>query len=184
PFASDVNAHEQIRRVTPVIRGIHAQCDVAISIDTRLALVARAALDEGVEIINDVSGLEGDPDMLSTALRSEAGICVMHMQGTPQTMQVAPHYNDVVTDVADYLQRRCVALSDVGFDDDRVCLDPGVGFGKTHEHNLELMRNCRQFHDLGRPLLVGHSRKGFLGKLLGDAEASRDAVTAGASVAL
>jgi dihydropteroate synthase len=157
---------------------------VPISIDTSKSKVARAAIDAGAEIINDVTGLEGDPSMLQTVLETGAGICAMHMQGTPQTMQDHPQYDDVVADIFGYLSQRLDALLMAGMDRERVCLDPGIGFGKTHEHNMTLMANCRTFHALGCPLLIGHSRKGFLGKLIGNKEADRTNATVAASLAL
>lgn len=184
PYAVDVDADEQLRRVVPVVSQLKRQTNVPLSIDTRLAIVARAALDAGAEIINDVSGLEEDPTMASLAIASRAGVCVMHMQGTPQTMQVEPRYADATTEIARYLAERRDALLSAGLAHDQICLDPGIGFGKTHAHNIELMSHCGQFLDLGCPLLVGHSRKGFLGKLLGDPAADRTHATAGAAVAL
>ncbi len=122
--------------------------------------------------------------MLPLAVESGAGLCAMHMQGTPQTMQDQPQYTDVVAEIHDYLRRRRDVLLAAGVAPERICLDPGIGFGKTHEHNLELMRHCERFQDLGCPILVGHSRKGFLGKLLGDSTANRDAATLGSALSL
>jgi dihydropteroate synthase len=146
--------------------------------------VARAALVAGAELINDVTGLEGDPEMIEVALESNAGVCAMHMQGTPQTMQDDPRYDNVVEEILEYLRQRRDALLAAGIERERICLDPGVGFGKTHQHNLTLMAHCGRFHELGAPVLVGHSRKGFLAKLLADKEADRDAATAGSAMAL
>ena len=144
----------------------------------------------GAEIINDVTGLEGDPGMLPLAAASRAGICAMHMQGSPQTMQVDPRYDNVVADIKRYLQERLDALLEAGVARERICLDPGIGFGKTHAHNLTLMAHAHEFLDLGVPILIGHSRKGFIGKSLEQAlgrpasEAERDGGTAGAACAL
>lgn len=184
PYSTSVKAEEELRRVLPVVKQLARECDVPISVDTSKAVVARAALSAGAEIINDVTGLEGDPEMVAVALESGAGICAMHMQGTPQTMQDDPQYSDIVQEICEYLAQRRDALLAAGVARERICLDPGIGFGKTHQHNLTLMAHCQAFHRLGCPLLVGHSRKGFLAKILGDSEANRTAATAGAAVAL
>ena len=183
PYAEPVAADEELRRVLPVIERLAAQVQVPISIDTSKAAVARAAIDAGAEIINDVTGLDGDPAMIALAVETGVGVCAMHMQGTPQTMQDNPTYADVVAEVRDYLRERRDALVAAGIARERICLDPGIGFGKTHEHNITLMRHCHEFHALGCPLLVGHSRKGFLGKLIGDKEADRTNATVGAALA-
>lgn len=179
PYSDPVSATEERERVVPVIKRIVAQCKTPISIDTSKASVAIAAIEAGAEIINDVTGLEGDPKMIKVAVESGAGVCAMHMQGTPQTMQDAPNYQDVVTDIHSYLHQRRQHLLASGVEAERICLDPGVGFGKTHQHNLELLAQCDRFLDLGAPILIGHSRKGFLGKILGDKSANRDAATLG-----
>ena len=184
PYSDPVSADEELRRVREVIRTLASETSVPISIDTSKATVAQAAIDAGAEIINDVTGLEADADMVSVARDSQAGVCAMHMQGTPQTMQDEPHYDDVVTDIHNYLARRRDALTNAGIEPDRICLDPGIGFGKTHQHNLTLLANCWRFHDLGCPLLVGHSRKGFIGKVLQDKEADRTAATIGVALSL
>jgi dihydropteroate synthase len=168
PYAPSVSADEELARVSPVIAGIRLKWPNAIlSIDTSKAAVAKVALELGVEIINDVTGLSGDPAMIELARTSGAGVCAMHMQGTPQTMQDNPFYDDVVEDIYMYLCQRRDALLAAGIDRERICLDPGIGFGKTHQHNLTLMAHCDRFHELGCPLLVGHSRKGFIGKVIG-----------------
>lgn len=166
PYSVAVPPDEELRRVGEVVRQLARRAGVPISIDTSKAAVAVRAIEMGAEIINDVTGLEGDPDMLRVAVESRAGVCAMHMQGTPQTMQVDPHYDDVVGDIHAYLMRRRNALLAAGIPLDRICLDPGIGFGKTHAHNLELMARAGEFLDLGVPILVGHSRKGFIGKSL------------------
>ena len=183
PYAEPVAADEERRRVLPVIEQLARQLAIPLSIDTSKPIVARAAIDAGVEIINDVTGL-GDPEMVAIAIESGAGLCVMHMQGTPQTMQNNPTYIDVVAEVRDYLRERRDALIAAGIRRERICLDPGIGFGKTHEHNLALMAHCRELHALGCPLLVGHSRKGFLAKVIGDKEADRTHATVGAALSL
>jgi dihydropteroate synthase len=184
PFAESIDAGGQLKRVMPVLEQLATHTDVPLSIDTSCAAVAEAALAAGVQIINDVTGLESDPQMLPLAVQSQAGVCVMHMQGTPQTMQLRPRYKDVVACVTAYLASRRDALLTAGMDRQRICLDPGIGFGKSLQHNLTLMSHCRQFHTLECPLLVGHSRKGFLGKILGDPKADRLPSTLGAALAL
>lgn len=185
PFSVPVDADEEIRRTAEVVRRLVRQAGVPVSIDTSKAAVARRALDHGAEIVNDVTGLTGDPAMLPLVRAEAPGVCVMHMQGTPATMQVAPRYDDVVADIHVWLAGRRDALVAEGIPHDRICLDPGIGFGKTHDHNLELVRRAGEFLDLGCPILVGHSRKGFIGKSLERslgrpaAVEDRDAATAG-----
>jgi dihydropteroate synthase len=185
PYSMPITAQEELSRVIPVLEALHrARPDAILSIDTSKAAIARAAIAAGAEIINDVTGLTGDPEMIAVAKESQAGICAMHMQGTPQTMQDNPTYTDIVAEIHDYLRHRRDALLAAGIERERICLDPGIGFGKTHEHNVTLMANCHRFHDLGQPLLVGHSRKGFIGKVLGDKEAPRLFGTLGSAMAL
>ncbi len=184
PYSSPVELAEELRRVMPVVEALSEQTSVPLSIDTSKAEVARRAVAAGADVINDVTGFEGDPEMISVAIESAAGLCAMHMQGTPVTMQDNPTYGDVVVEIHEYLRQRRDALLADGIDAARICLDPGIGFGKTHEHNLTLAANCWRFHELGCPLLVGHSRKGFIGKVLGDKTADRTAGTIGVSLAL
>lgn len=190
PGSEPVTEAEELRRVGEVVRRLSAECDVPVSIDTSKAVVAARSIELGAEIINDVTGLEGDPDMLRVAAESRAGMCAMHMQGTPRTMQLDPRYGDVVTEIHAYLAARRDVLVSAGIPLERICLDPGIGFGKTHAHNLELMRHAGRFLDLGTPILVGHSRKGFLAKVVEQScgrpatEADRDAATAGAACGL
>ena len=185
PYAAPVSAEDEAARVLPDIAGILQQRPASIvSIDTSKAAVARRASELGAEIINDVTGLTGDPEMLALASESGAGVCAMHMQGSPQTMQDNPFYDDVVEDIYTYLCERRDALLAAGIAADRICLDPGIGFGKTHQHNITLMANCWRYHELGCPLLVGHSRKGFIGKLISNKEADRTAGTVGGALAL
>lgn len=184
PRAEAVSAEEELRRVLPVVQRLAREVTIPISIDTSKAAVAHAAIDAGAEIINDVTGLEGDPEMVELAIRTSAGVCVMHMQGAPRTMQEHPTYDDVVAEVRDYLGRRRDALLEVGISWDRICLDPGLGFGKTTEHNLQLISACDEFHNLGCPVLVGPSRKSFLGRLIGDARADRTSATIGTALSL
>ncbi len=184
PYATPVSVDDELRRVIPVVQALCEQAQVAVSIDTSKARVAREALAAGAEIINDVTGLQGDGTMLQVAVETQAGVCAMHMQGTPQVMQDNPTYADLLTEIEDYLRARRDALVAAGIDLQRICLDPGVGFGKTHEHNLTLLANCERFHRLERPILIGHSRKGFMGKVLGDKTADRTAASIGVALAL
>lgn len=184
PYSTPVDPQEEIRRVIPVVRALSDRTDVPISIDTSKAKVAAEAIAAGAEIINDVTGLEGDPGMAAVAVQSGAAVCAMHMRGTPQTMQDDPTYEDVVEEIFRYLRQRRDAMLAAGIERERICLDPGIGFGKTHQHNLTLLAACSRYHDLGFPLLVGPSRKAFIGKLLGNKEADRTAGTIGVGLAL
>ncbi|QDT70785.1 Dihydropteroate synthase [Planctomycetes bacterium MalM25] len=184
PGAEPVSADDELRRVIPVIEGLAGRTDAAISIDTSKGAVAREALAAGASLVNDVTGLEGDPAMLAVVVEAGCEVGVMHMQGSPRTMQDAPRYDDVVAEVKAYLAARRDALAAAGVARERIMLDPGIGFGKTFEHNLELLRRVEEFHDLGCPLLVGHSRKRFLGQILGDPEADRTAATVGVAMRL
>jgi dihydropteroate synthase len=177
PYSTPVEAEEEWRRVGEVVHRLTREAGVPVSIDTSKAVVAARAIAAGAEIINDVTGLEGDPDMVHVAVESGAAVCAMHMQGTPQTMQVAPRYDDVVAEIHGYLRRRRDALVAAGIPLERLCLDPGIGFGKTHEHNLALLAAAGRFLDLGTPILVGHSRKGFIGKAI-ERELGRPATVA------
>lgn len=184
PYSDPVAVQDELDRVIPVIELLSDKLTVPISIDTSKAAVAKAAIEAGAEIINDVTGLEGDPEMLALACELEVGVCVMHMRGTPQTMQDDPQYVDVVAEIYDYLVARRDYCLDAGIKRERICLDPGIGFGKSHEHNLMLLRATRRFTEIGAPILIGHSRKGFIAKLLGDKEADRMAGTLGVSLAV
>ena len=184
PYSDPVANDDELRRVVPVLEKLIDRVAIPISIDTTKAVVAQAAIDLGAEIINDISGLEFDPDMLAVAIESRAGICAMHISGTPLTMQENPQYDDVVRQIFDYLTMRDRFLISQGIDSNKICLDPGIGFGKTHEHNLALLRNIAEFHKLSRPLLIGHSRKGFIAKLIQDKQADRMPGSVGVSLAL
>jgi dihydropteroate synthase len=166
PGAAPVSLEEELRRVVPVVRSLAAQTSVPISVDTTKAEVARQALDAGAHIINDITALLGDPLMPEVALSFQAGIVLMHMQGTPATMQLNPTYADVVREVGEFLEARLQALRKFGIAEDLVALDPGIGFGKTKDHNWELVRRLAELQRLGRPVCLGVSRKGFLGKRL------------------
>ena len=165
PGAEAVEPEEELRRVVPVIRALRARSQVVISIDTSKAVVAHNALREGADIINDVTALLGDSLMPDVAARSEAGVVLMHMQGEPRTMQQNPHYDDVVAEVAEFLRQRVSAAIGYGMAEERIAVDPGIGFGKKPEHNLALLRAIDGLAELGRPVLVGVSRKSFLGWL-------------------
>jgi dihydropteroate synthase len=184
PGASPVSQEEELRRVLPVVERLAREVTLPISIDTSKAVVARAAISAGAEIINDITGLTGDPSMPSLAAETGVGVCAMHMQGSPQTMQQHPTYNDVVREVGEFLAQRRDALLAAGVAIERICLDPGLGFGKTYEHNLALLDQCAAFHALGCPLLVGPSRKSFLGRMIEDPTADRTHATVGVALAL
>lgn len=184
PYATTIDSAEELRRVLPVVGALCEKTPLPVSIDTSKAAVASEAIAAGAEIINDITGLVGDIDMAHVARQTKAAVCVMHMQGTPQTMQDAPRYGNVVEEIFDWLRCRRDALMADGIDPLRICLDPGIGFGKTHEHNLTLLRHSGRFHALGCPLLVGHSRKGFIAWALGDKQADRDPATIGVALAL
>jgi dihydropteroate synthase len=184
PGAEPVPVDEELRRVIPLIERLASSTDVPISIDTMKARVAREALAAGATIVNDVSALLFDAHMTDVCAGSDCGVIVMHMQGTPQTMQQNPHYDNVVEEVREFLEGRIAALSQAGIAPERIVLDPGIGFGKTAAHNLDLLRNIERLRSLDRPVLIGHSRKRFLGKLLGKAIDERTAGTIGVSIAL
>lgn len=162
PGAAAVSADEERRRVLPVIEKLASTTNVAMSIDTSKAAVAREALQAGAEIINDVTALQGDPDMGAVAAETGAGVILMHMRGTPRTMQQNPDYENVVTEVADFLRARGETARAAGIARHRIAIDPGIGFGKTVEHNLQLIAGLHTFADLGYPVLLGASRKSFL----------------------
>jgi len=186
PGAEPVDADEELRRVLPVVEALAAQCRRPISIDTSKAEVARRAIEAGAEIINDVTALTGDPIMPAVAAESRCAVCAMHIQGTPRTMQDRPTYTDVVAEVMEYLGRRRDALLAAGIERERIALDPGIGFGKTTEHNLQLLTHADRFHALGCPVLVGPSRKRFIADVgrLPPAGADRMPGTIGAALAL
>ena len=185
PGAEPVSLDEELRRTIPVIRQLSQTLRVPISIDTTKSEVARQALEAGAEIVNDISGLTFDPAMLDACREADAGICLMHIQGTPQTMQKDPKYGDVVSEVIEFLQQQVDRCLMAGIAAERICIDPGIGFGKTAGHNLELLRAvARMQNDLQRPVLIGHSRKRFLSKMLGRNVDEREAGTVGVSIAL
>jgi dihydropteroate synthase len=166
PGSEPITLEEELRRVVPVAAALTKATDVPISIDTSKAEVARACLEAGAHTINDVTGLTGDPRMAEVVRDHRAGVIVMHMQGTPATMQIAPAYDEVVTDLLRYFADRLQSLQADGIAPDAIAIDPGIGFGKTREHNIALLARLAKFTELGRPICLGVSRKGFLGKLL------------------
>jgi dihydropteroate synthase len=184
PGSESVDAETELARVLPVLAGLRNRLLVPLSIDTSKAVVARDALAAGAEIVNDVTGLDADPRMIEVVRSSGCGVCLMHMRGTPRTMQDNPTYENVVEEVLEYLRSGRQRLIAQGIDERRIALDPGIGFGKTHQHNLTLLAHCHRFHELRSPVLVGHSRKGVIGKILGDKEADRTAGTVGMALAL
>ncbi len=163
PGATPVPEDEELRRVVAVVTALAKQQSLPISIDTMKPAVARACLDAGAEIVNDVSGLH-DPAMVELVCDTKAAAIVMHMAGTPLTMQDAPHYDDVVTEVGSYFEERLKSLIDSGIERERIALDPGIGFGKKSAHNWQLLAGLAQYQRFGRPMCLGVSRKGFLGE--------------------
>jgi len=183
PGAAAIEEEVEIRRVVPVITEVAKRVSVPISVDTTKAAVAERALDGGALIVNDISGLRFDSRMLHVCAKARAGVICMHMQGTPQTMQIDPRYADVVGEVTAFLSKRLVALEKAGIERERVVIDPGIGFGKTPDHNLTILKNISRLRALGRPILIGHSRKRFLAKILGRTLDEASAATIGVAVA-
>jgi dihydropteroate synthase len=177
-----VGVEEELRRVVPVLEAVGGE--IPVSVDTAKAEVARRALELGAEMVNDVTALRGDPALTAVVAESGAYVCLMHMQGEPRTMQVAPRYDDVVSDVAAFLEERLRAAVAGGIAEERICLDPGIGFGKTVEQNFELVRRLDELTALGRPVLVGFSRKSSLGRVLGDPEAKTGPLSASLAAAV
>lgn len=178
PSAEPVSEEEELRRVIPAILAIRRKYSLPISIDTSKAEVARQALGAGADMINDVSALRQDPAMIDLVRASTVPVVIMHMQGTPRDMQVEPHYQDVVAEIIVFFRERLSWLQGQGVDCRRIILDPGVGFGKTLAHNLIILKNLSALAVLGQPILLGHSRKRFLGDITGREVAERDLATA------
>ena len=181
PGSDGVSVEEELRRVEPVLASLRGE---PVSVDTAKAEVARHALALGAELVNDVTALRADPDVAGVVADADAYLCLMHMQGEPRTMQADPRYDDVVAEVKAFLEERLAFAVAQGVREELVCLDPGIGFGKTVEHNLELVRRLDELTALGRPVLVGFSRKSTLGKLLGDPEARRGTTAASVGIAV
>ena len=182
PGAADVSLDDELRRVIPVLEGL---AGLPLSIDTSKTEVARRALELGVALVNDVTALRADPEIAGVIADADAYVCLMHMQGKPRTMQDEPTYDDVVEEVATFLEERFAAAVAAGIAEDRVCLDPGIGFGKTVEQNLALLRGLDRISAIGPPVLVGVSRKSTLARALGDpaGRIGSDAASVGAAVA-
>jgi dihydropteroate synthase len=182
PGSDGVPLEQELRRVVPVLERLTG---LPVSIDTAKAEVARRAIALGAELVNDVTALRGDPELAGVVADSGAYLCLMHMLGDPRTMQVDPRYDDVVAEVARFLDERLAFAVSQGIDEELVCLDPGIGFGKTVDHNFELLRRLDELAALGRPLVVGVSRKSSLGRIMGDPAATTGTTSAsiGAAVA-
>jgi dihydropteroate synthase len=183
PGAAPVAEDEELRRVLPVIEGLVATgCEAQISIDTSKSGVAARALASGATLVNDVTAFRGDPDIAAVVADANADCCLMHMLGAPRTMQADPRYDDVVADIKAFLEERMSFAIAHGIAEDRIMLDPGIGFGKTVEHNLELLRRLGELVELGRPVVIGTSRKSFLGKITGREVDDRVAATVATNV--
>lgn len=168
PGADNISVEEEIERVIPVLKAISGKVRVPISIDTYKSAVAEAAIPAGASIINDISGLRFDAAMPKIAAENEVPVVIMHIKGTPENMQVNPTYKALIPEIMDYLMQGISIARGAGIPDDRIIIDPGIGFGKTVEHNLEIIKRLDEFAGFEKPLLLGHSRKSFIGKLLGD----------------
>ena len=173
PGSRGVSAVEQLRRLVPVLRALRARSEIPLSIDTQSAKVAEVCLAEGATLINDISALRKDRAMAKVLAKSTCGVILMHMQGTPRTMQKNPRYKNVVREITAFFRERLAACEASGIDRSRIWLDPGIGFGKSLEHNLTILKNLESFAVLKRPLVIGVSRKGFLGSLTGETIAER-----------
>jgi dihydropteroate synthase len=180
PGSLGVGAEEELARVEPVLADLHG---APVSIDTSKAAVARRALELGAELVNDVTALRGDPELAGVVADAGCYLCLMHMRGEPRTMQERPVYDDVVSEVKRFLEERLAFAVDAGVDERHVCLDPGIGFGKTPAHNFELVRRLDELCGLGRPVLVGFSRKSSLAGLAGGGKVGTAAASVGAAVA-
>jgi dihydropteroate synthase len=184
PGATPVPQQEELRRLLPVLRAVRAAVRVPLSVDTTKAAVAEAAIAEGADVVNDVSAGRADPAMFSSCARASVPIVLMHMQGTPATMQAEPRYGDVVGEVASFLSERAEAARAAGIAAEQIVLDPGIGFGKTVDHNCRLLRRLDALVALGYPVLVGVSRKGFIGRLLQGRDVEQRLFGTAAAVAL
>jgi dihydropteroate synthase len=182
PGAEPVSLDEELQRVVPVLEALDGE--VPVSIDTAKAEVARRALDLGAAMVNDVTALRGDAELAGVVAGSDAYLCLMHMLGEPRTMQDDPRYDDVVSEVASFLEERLRVAVAAGIAEERICLDPGFGFGKTVEHNFDLLRRLDEIVALGRPVVVGISRKRSLGRILGDPEATTGPLSASLAAAV
>ena len=182
PGSEGVTLDEELRRIVPVLEAVAGE--LPVSIDTAKAEVARRALELGAELVNDVTALRGDPELGGVVADAGAYLCLMHMRGEPRTMQVDPRYDDVASEVAAFLEERMRFAVSQGVDERLICLDPGIGFGKTVEHNFELLRRLDVLTALGRPVVIGFSRKRSLGRLLGDPDATTGPLSASLAAAV
>jgi len=182
PGAEPISAEREMARVVPVIELLRARSEVPISIDTMKAEVARAAIAAGAGFVNDVTALRNDPEMASVVAAAGVPVCLMHMQGTPKTMQDDPRYADVVAEVSEFLLERAAYAESQGIARELICVDPGIGFGKTLEHNLTLLHRLDRIVAVGYPVLIAVSRKRFLGRITGRAEKERTAATVAANL--
>ncbi len=169
PGSEPVSIEEELKRTIPVIEALSGRLSIPISIDTYKSEVALKAVEAGAAMVNDISGLRFDPEMAPALSGHDVALVLMHIKGTPRNMQLNPVYSDLLTEIADYLQEGIKLATESGIAEERIVIDPGIGFGKTPEHNLRILNNLERFNDLGRPILVGVSRKSFIGKILGDA---------------
>jgi dihydropteroate synthase len=181
PGSASVTADEELRRVVPVLEELEG---LPVSIDTSKAEVAARALELGAELVNDVTALRGDPALAGVVAEAGAYLCLMHLRGEPRTMQDDPRYDDVVAEVALFLEERLAFAVGQGIPEEAICLDPGIGFGKTVEHNFELLRRLDELTALGRPIMVGISRKSSLGKIMGDPDAKTGSTAASVGAAV
>ncbi len=178
PFAEPISIDDELERVIPAIRIIRDESAIRVSVDTTKATVAREAIKAGADIINDISALRKDSEMIEVAKQYPVHLIIMHMQGVPKDMQVEPHYQDVVIEINDFFSERLAWLEEQGIKRERITIDPGIGFGKTLDHNIELLRNIPVLKKHGCPVLIGHSRKSFFEHLLGATMEERDTLTA------
>lgn len=178
PFAEPVAEKEELRRVIPAIQAIRQHTTIPISIDTTKSAVAAQALQAGANIINDISALRFDPRMIDIVNEFKAPIIIMHMQGTPSDMQINPEYNDIIAETLAFFHERINWLEEAGVSRNKIIIDPGIGFGKTVAHNLLILNRAREYSSLGVPVLIGHSRKSFIGKVLSNDSSDRDIATA------
>lgn len=183
PGALPVDVNEELGRVIPVIKRLKALIDIPISIDTSKSHVAKAALENGASMVNDITGLKGDRDMAGVVTRFDVPICIMHMKGSPRTMQISPQYDDLIGEIIASLRESIDLAAGAGIDEKKIIIDPGIGFGKTLEHNLKIIKELRRLTNLGRPILIGPSRKSFIGQIL-NSDVSERLTGTSSSVAL
>jgi len=184
PGAEKISVRKEISRVVPVIQALSDKVRVPISIDTYKSAVAEAAVSAGASMINDISGLRFDPRMPRVAARHQIPVVIMHIKGTPKNMQKNPSYQSLIPEIVDYLRKGIEIARDAGIADDKIIIDPGIGFGKTLEHNTEIMKNLNDFSGLEKPILIGPSRKSFIGKILGDLSVTERVEGTAAAVAI